>query len=80
MQIQRKAEKSVLSRSQREGTKARDIYAKYPAEKAKALIDSLTKKGMWYYDPDFDKDEEDPTISSNGFLSYIDTTIKVSTS
>ena len=58
--VQRKAEKSVLARTQRQGTKKRDIYAKYP-DKAKAdeLIKRLRSKGLWYWDPDFDQDEEE---------------------
>ena len=57
--VQRKAEKSVLARSQRQGYKKRDIYAKYPDKvKADALIQRLRSRGLWYWDPDFDKDEE----------------------
>lgn len=58
--VERKAEKSVLARTQRQGTKKRDIYAKYP-DKAKAdeLIKRLRSRGLWHWDPDFDQDEED---------------------
>ena len=63
--IKRKAEKVVLSRKQREGMKARDIYQKYPKLKADSLMKSLREKGLWYYDPDFEKDEEDPLLQSN---------------
>eukprot|EP00438_Fugacium_kawagutii_P017573 Skav222236 [mRNA] locus=scaffold3059:62962:65396:+ [translate_table: standard] len=59
IEIQRKAEKSVLNRAQRQGMKARDIHGKYPAEKAKQLISQLKEKGLWYWDKDFPQDEED---------------------
>ena len=41
--------------------KAREIHTKYPKAKAESLIQSLKTKGLWYYDPDFDGDEEDWT-------------------
>lgn len=31
----------------------------YPKEKAEALIKKLHDRGLWYYDPDFEGDEED---------------------
>ena len=44
--------------------KKRDIYVKYPDKtKADALIDRLHKAGLWHYDPDFDKDKEEGTVS-----------------
>lgn len=57
--MQRKAEKVTLNRKEREGVKARDILKKYPQEKAEALMSNLKKKGLWYYDPDFENDDED---------------------
>lgn len=57
--MERKSEKEVLARSQREALKARDIKLKYPAPKGDQLIASLKKRGLWYYDPDFPQDEED---------------------
>eukprot|EP00435_Cladocopium_sp_Y103_P068002 s1968_g30.t2 len=57
--MQRKAEKVTTNRKEREGTKARDILKKYPKEKAESLMANLKKKGLWYYDPDFEGDEED---------------------
>ena len=67
--VQRKAEKSVLARTQRQGTKKRDIYAKYP-DKAKAdeLIKRLRSRGLWHWDPDFDQDEEDRFAIKNWYL------------
>lgn len=59
IQIKRKSEKVTLNRKQREGTKARDIFNKYPKEKAEKLISSLRSKGLWSWDPDFKDDEED---------------------
>lgn len=59
VEFQRRAESKATSTRKRSGTKARDIYLKYPKEKAKALIKRLYDRGLWYYDPDFDKDEED---------------------
>lgn len=59
IQIQRKAEKVTLNRKQRVGIKGREILLKYPKEKAESLMKSLRSKGLWYFDPDFDKDEED---------------------
>lgn len=57
--MQRKAEKVTTNRKEREGTKARDILKKYPKEKAESLMANLKKKGLWYYDPDFEGDEEE---------------------
>lgn len=57
--IQRKAEKVTTNRKQRSGMKARDIHQKYPKDKADQLIKSLRLKGLWYWDPDFENDEED---------------------
>lgn len=57
--MKRRAEKVSLNRKERAGMKARDIYQKYPKAKAEKLISNLKSKGLWYFDPDFDKDEED---------------------
>ena len=59
VEIQRKAERTVLNRKQRAGTKARDIQKAYPPSKADALIKKLHTAGLWYWDPDFPKDEEE---------------------
>lgn len=59
VEFQRRAESKATSTRTRSGTKARDIYLRYPKEKAKALIKRLYDRGLWYYDPDFEKDEED---------------------
>lgn len=69
--MQRKAEKVTLNRKEREGAKARDILKKYPKEKAESLMASLKKKGLWYYDPDFDGDDEDCLIGCVGSLQAI---------
>ena len=61
--IQRKAEKVTTNRKQRSGMKARDIHAKYPKVKADQLIKTLRSKGLWYWDPDFENDEEDWVLS-----------------
>lgn len=60
--VTRRAEKKVLSRAEREGLKARDIMARYPADKGKALIKSLKDRGLWYYDDEFPQDEEDRSL------------------
>ncbi|CAK9025439.1 unnamed protein product, partial [Durusdinium trenchii] len=39
--------------------RSKDLYHKYPKEKADGLMRKLKEKGMWYYDPDFDGDEEE---------------------
>ena len=58
--IQRKTEKSTLARNERQGMKARDIRLKYPdSQKSETLINSLRRRGLWYFDPDFPQDEED---------------------
>lgn len=57
--FKRKAEKVSTNRKQRAGMKGRDILNRYPKEKAEKLMASLKERGMWYFDPDFDKDEED---------------------
>lgn len=59
MVMSRKADKIALNRKQREGMKAREILQKYPKGKAEKLIATLKSKGLWYYDPDFEKDEEE---------------------
>lgn len=60
--VKRRSEKVVLSRAEREGVKARDIMSRYPAEKAQTLIKNLKDKGLWYYDPEFPKDDEDRSL------------------
>lgn len=60
VEIKRRADKSVLHRAEREGMKARQITEKYPAHKAKQLMENLRSKGLWYWDKDFPNDEEDP--------------------
>jgi len=59
VRIERKAQKSTISRKERQGMKSRDIHNKYPKAKAEALIQSLRSRNMFYYDPDFPGDEED---------------------
>ena len=61
MEFERRAETKNTSTRKRAGTKARDIMKQYPKEKAEALIKKLKDKGMYYYDPDFENDPEDPT-------------------
>ena len=56
--IQRKAEKSTLNRRERQGLKKRDILKRYSADKATKLMASLKSRGLWYFDPEFDGDEE----------------------
>ncbi len=43
--------------------KARDIHQKYPAEKARRLIELLRKKQLWYWDDDFPDDEEEHQLT-----------------
>ena len=57
--FKRKAEKVSTNRKERSGMKGRDILLRYPKAKAEKLMASLKERGLWYYDPDFDKDEED---------------------
>ena len=68
--MNRRAEKVSLNRKERAGMKARDIYQKYPKAKAEKLIATLKSKGLWYFDPDFDKDEED-WISNGWWWGFI---------
>ena len=56
---ERRAERRSKSKKSRAALKARDLYHKYPKEKADGLMRKLKEKGMWYYDPDFDGDEEE---------------------
>ena len=42
------------------GKKKRELETLYAPEKVKKLTDALKSKGMWYWDPDFVGDEEDP--------------------
>lgn len=60
MEFERRAESRNTATRKRAGTKARDIMKQYPKEKAEALIKKLKGKGMYYFDPDFENDQEDP--------------------
>lgn len=57
--FERRAENRNTSTRKRQGTKARDIRKLYPKDKADALIKKLHERGLWYWDPDFENDEED---------------------
>ena len=59
VEFERRAERKSSSKKSRSGTKARDLYKKYPKEKADLLMKKLKEKGMWHYDPDFEGDEEE---------------------
>lgn len=59
VRIARRVESINRFRSGREGVKGRDLEKRYPAEKAKKLMDLLRSKGLWYWDEDFPQDEED---------------------
>ena len=74
--FERRAEKRHTSHKEREGLKARDIRLKYPDQnKATTLIDRLTKAGMWYYDPDFPSDREEPGLETvSHFIQFGRTT------
>ena len=65
MEFERRAECKNTSTKKRQGTKARDILKTYPEEKAKTLMKRLRDRGLWYYDPDFDGDEEDHGYCQN---------------
>ena len=56
--FERRAENRNTSTRKRQGTKARDIHKLYPKDKADALIKKLHERGLWYWDPDFENDEE----------------------
>ena len=47
LKIERSVETSKSFHAGREGMKAREIHQKYPAEKAKRLIELLRKKQLW---------------------------------
>ena len=57
--MERRAERKVTATNKRNGKKMRDILKLYPKAKAEALIEKLTKKGLWYWDPDFPEDKEE---------------------
>jgi len=59
LHMERRVESVNKFRTGREGMKARDIEKKYPPEKAKKLMDLLRARGLFYWDEDFPKDEED---------------------
>lgn len=63
LKIERSVETSKSFHAGREGMKAREINQKYPAEKAKRLIELLRKKQLWYWDDDFPEDEEDHQLA-----------------
>lgn len=73
MEFERRAESKNTSTRQRQGTKARDIYKAYPKAKADALVQKLRSRGLWYFDPDFPDDEEDPNL----FVSDVSSTSSV---
>ncbi len=57
--LDRRVEAINRVRTGREGKKKRELEAKYPPEKVEKLTQLLRSKGMWYWDPDFEGDEED---------------------
>lgn len=59
LHIERKAQTVNRVGSGREGTKLRDLEAKYPKDKAQKLAALLKSRGLWHWDPDFPNDEED---------------------
>ena len=56
--VERRVEGINRFRSGREGIKARDIFKKYPKDKAEKLISLPKQKKMWYWDEDFPGDDE----------------------
>lgn len=58
--MQRRTETINRVRSGRKGMKQREIEAKYPKEKANKLVEVLKAKNLFYFDPDFPDDPEDP--------------------
>ena len=72
VEFERRAENKNTAVRARSGMKKRDILLKYPDKsKAESLIKRLYERGMWYYDPDFDKDDEDICFLSAGFGSTV---------
>ena len=57
--MERRAEHKVTATNKRSGKKAREIHKEYPKAKADALIAKLRAKGLFYFDPDFEGDEEE---------------------
>ena len=59
VELLRKAETRNTATKKRAGQKARDLLKLYPEAKAKDLMARLRSQGLWAWDEDFDKDEED---------------------
>lgn len=57
MHIDRRVERKHQAKSGRIGVKKRDM--KLPKEKAEQLAKSLRERGLWSWDDDWPKDEED---------------------
>ena len=57
MHIERRVERKYQAKSGRIGVKKRDM--KLPPEKAEKLAKSLKERGLWSWDDDWPKDEED---------------------
>ena len=71
VEIQRKAERTNKATKKRAGMKAREIMKAYPQQKALDLIKRLRSNGLWAYDEDFDKDEEDRFKLSNSTIQLM---------
>ena len=59
VELLRKAETRNTATKKRAGQKARDLLKLYPEAKAKDLMARLRTQGLWAWDEDFEKDEED---------------------
>ena len=49
----------MTATKERNGMKAREVYLRYPKDKADSLMKKLREKGMFHWDEDFPRDEEE---------------------
>ena len=72
MTVQRDVEKKTEAKSGRVGVKHRELVPKYcTAEKLDAYVKMLREKGLWSWDEDWPKDEEDWFCHLGCFICFV---------
>ena len=71
LQVHRKHELQHKAKSGYQAIQGKHIMKEYNEEKAKKVIASRKESGLWYPDPDFPSDDEEPWLVFGDLICWV---------